>query len=185
MATRKKISASLRWQVFARDNFTCRYCGVQAGKDGVEIHADHIISVADGGDDSIDNLLTACQQCNGGKGARSLSQVPDAEGVADRMRARADSIRKQADSISVSLQQEKRLEQEAVNLKCQAYGVEQVQLDRGEKGKIVVLCREFGAETVLDWYRIAVSNGIPEWKAIRYVSGIARNVREQAGGANA
>jgi 5-methylcytosine-specific restriction endonuclease McrA len=58
MATkgRKNISASLRWQVFARDGFRCRYCGTQAGEPGVTLHADHVVSVADGGTNAFDNL---------------------------------------------------------------------------------------------------------------------------------
>ena len=48
MAKRQPVSASLRWAVFARDGFACRYCGAQAGQVCVELHADHIVSVADG-----------------------------------------------------------------------------------------------------------------------------------------
>lgn len=175
---RKPISASLRWQVFARDNFTCRYCGAQAGQEGVHLAADHVLSVADGGDNSIDNLITACQDCNGGKGARSLMALPDAEAVEQRMRERADSIRRQAESIRASIESEKELLQEAINLKCEAYQAESSRMDKGEEKHIIKLCREFGAETVLDWYRAAYRRGVSEFKAVRYVCGIARNVRK-------
>jgi 5-methylcytosine-specific restriction endonuclease McrA len=55
----------LRWQVLERDNFTCRYCGQSAPN--VVLEADHVIPVADGGDDSMENLVTACRSCNQGK----------------------------------------------------------------------------------------------------------------------
>jgi len=63
------VSPKRRWQVFARDSFTCVYCG---RKPPEVLHVDHRISVKDGGTDDLDNLVTACDECNGGKGASSL-----------------------------------------------------------------------------------------------------------------
>ena len=71
---RQSISPKLRFEVFKRDGFTCLYCG--AHPPAAILHADHIDPVANGGDNSIDNLTTACNVCNGGKGARLLSSVP-------------------------------------------------------------------------------------------------------------
>jgi hypothetical protein len=186
MPQRKDISASTRWTVFARDGFACRYCGVRAGQDGVQLHVDHVISIADGGDNSIDNLLAACQRCNGGKGAKSLRNIPEAEAVADRMKERAKSVAKQAKAMRAALTHEKELEQQAINLKCEAYRVKSTDMERGEIGHILRLCREFGAETVMDWYRAAAGRGVREHRAIKYVCGCARNVRDQqAGGSGA
>lgn len=182
MAKRKEVSASTRWQVFARDGFTCRYCGARAGQDGVELHADHLVSVADGGDNSIQNLVTACQRCNGGKGAKSLSEMPSADDVADRMAERAESITRQAEAMRQALSNEKQLHQQAVNLKCEAYEVDDTLMEKGETQIILNLCREFGAETVLSWYRTAYGRNVSERRAVRYVCGIARNVREQSEG---
>ncbi len=176
---RKGLSASLRWQVFARDAFTCRYCGVQAGDDGVILHADHLISVADGGTNAMDNLITACSRCNGGKGAKSLTSIPDASGVAERLADRAKSIHNQASQMSKVLKQKEALEQEAINLKCAAFDVSDVLMGKGESRLILNLCTEFGADTVLDWYRLAAIKRISESKAVQYVCGIARRVRER------
>lgn len=178
MPKRKSISASMRWTVFSRDSFTCRYCGVRAGQEGIVLHADHIISVADGGDDSIHNLLTACQRCNGGKGARSLKAMPDAPDIAARMADRADSIKQQAKAMRSAMEAEKELQQQAINLKCEAYGVESTHMASGETTLILSLCKEFGAETVLYWYRSAEGRRVSEYKAIKYVCGCARNSRE-------
>jgi len=68
---RKSISKTTRFEVFKRDNFTCQYCGI-SGAD-VLLEIDHMVPVKEGGDNSILNLLTACKDCNGGKGARLLS----------------------------------------------------------------------------------------------------------------
>lgn len=67
---RTAIKKSVRFEVFKRDNFTCQYCG-QAAPD-VVLHVDHINPVAGGGDNDIMNLLTACESCNLGKGARRI-----------------------------------------------------------------------------------------------------------------
>jgi hypothetical protein len=71
---RKSISKKTRFEVFKRDNFTCQYCG--AHPPAVILHVDHIKPVALGGKNHMDNYVTACQPCNSGKSAISLSQVP-------------------------------------------------------------------------------------------------------------
>lgn len=58
---------SLRWFVFKRDNYTCRYCGAR-GVD-VVLHCDHVIPSSRGGRDVPWNLVTACEHCNCSKGA--------------------------------------------------------------------------------------------------------------------
>lgn len=75
MTTRKALSKKTRFEVFKRDAFTCQYCG--AHPPGVLLHVDHIKPVAEGGKNDIDNLVTACEPCNAGKGARPLSVVPE------------------------------------------------------------------------------------------------------------
>lgn len=64
---REPIPAQLRFRVLQRDGFRCQYCGRSAA-DGAALHLDHVVPVADGGETSADNLLTACDQCNLGKG---------------------------------------------------------------------------------------------------------------------
>lgn len=75
MATKRKaIGKKVRFEIFKRDGFKCMYCG--AHPPSVLLHVDHIKPVAEGGDNSDDNLITACEPCNLGKGARSLSSAP-------------------------------------------------------------------------------------------------------------
>ena len=75
MATpRKTISKKTRFEVFKRDGFTCQYCG--AHPPAVILHVDHIVPLALGGDNHIDNYVTACAPCNLGKSATSLTDVP-------------------------------------------------------------------------------------------------------------
>lgn len=77
MAKRKTIPQSIRFEVFKRDLFTCQYCGLKAPDIILEI--DHIIPVSKGGDNSIENLVTACRQCNGGKSNKKLSELSEVE----------------------------------------------------------------------------------------------------------
>jgi hypothetical protein len=65
---RRPISLSLRFSVYERDDRTCQYCGRSAPE--VELQVDHVHPVSLGGTNRIDNLLTACRDCNIGKGAR-------------------------------------------------------------------------------------------------------------------
>lgn len=71
MAERKALSKKVRFEVFKRDKFTCQYCG--RSSPDVILHVDHIKPVKEGGTNDILNLVTACQECNAGKGARRLS----------------------------------------------------------------------------------------------------------------
>ena len=70
VAKRKGLSKKTRFEVFKRDSFTCQYCGAKAPE--VILHVDHIRPVDDGGENDILNLITSCQGCNSGKGARVL-----------------------------------------------------------------------------------------------------------------
>lgn len=71
MSKRKPLSSSTRFEVFKRDSFTCQYCGRKAPE--IILNVDHIEPVSKGGPASTFNLITSCQECNGGKGARLLS----------------------------------------------------------------------------------------------------------------
>lgn len=68
---RKSISKKTRFEVFKRDSFACQYCGKHAPE--VVLHVDHIVPVAQGGGYDLANLVTACVDCNLGKGPRELS----------------------------------------------------------------------------------------------------------------
>lgn len=61
------LSLTTRFAVLKRDRFTCIYCGAHPPQ--VEIEVDHFFPTSRGGVDHIDNLVTACIDCNRGKGA--------------------------------------------------------------------------------------------------------------------
>lgn len=67
---REQIPQGVRFDVFRRDNFTCVYCG--RGSPEVTLHCDHVVAHSKGGSDDQSNLVTACSDCNYGKGAKSV-----------------------------------------------------------------------------------------------------------------
>jgi len=65
-----EIWAKIRMSVFKRDGFTCRYCGASGGK----LECDHVIPLARGGSSDLDNLATACRDCNRSKRDKLLEE---------------------------------------------------------------------------------------------------------------
>lgn len=65
------MDRALRFSVLERDNFACQYCGRRAPDVVLEI--DHVTPKSQGGKDKLDNLVTACFDCNRGKRARILA----------------------------------------------------------------------------------------------------------------
>ena len=59
-----------RMKIYERDNYHCTYCGKQLTRFTATL--DHITPVSEGGDNSAENLKTACLQCNSRKTSRPL-----------------------------------------------------------------------------------------------------------------
>lgn len=68
------VGTKTRFEVFKRDSFTCMYCGRTPPT--VTLEVDHIHPTSKGGSDEIDNLITACWDCNSGKSDRLLTESP-------------------------------------------------------------------------------------------------------------
>jgi 5-methylcytosine-specific restriction endonuclease McrA len=67
-AHRRKIT---RRAVFARDRWTCQYCGHERGN----LTVDHVIPRSKGGSSSWENIVTCCAPCNRRKGDRLPRQA--------------------------------------------------------------------------------------------------------------
>jgi hypothetical protein len=59
-----------RIKVYERDEYKCRYCRKQLTRFTATI--DHVKAVAEGGDNSFENLVTACLDCNSRKNKRPV-----------------------------------------------------------------------------------------------------------------
>lgn len=92
MSFTPRLPDYLRFEVFKRDGFQCQYCGFCPDSRGFfrsllvlvgsivgfanckilgtpenNLEVDHIEPRCEGGEDALDNLITACKRCNGGK----------------------------------------------------------------------------------------------------------------------
>ena len=72
-----------RRAVFARDRWTCQYCGSVRGS----LTVDHVIPRSKGGASSWDNIVASCAPCNRRKGDRLPTQID----MHPRQRPRAPS----------------------------------------------------------------------------------------------
>lgn len=62
-----------RRTVLARDHYTCQYCGRQPSRKDLTV--DHILPRSRGGHSTWENVVAACQRCNGRKGNRTPEEV--------------------------------------------------------------------------------------------------------------
>lgn len=66
----------------------CAYCGHKPVR--FNLHVDHLVPTIKGGDDSLDNLMPCCPQCNNFKGGKTLEEFR-AKLMRQVARARANS----------------------------------------------------------------------------------------------
>lgn len=92
------ISKQTRFEVFKRDSFKCVYCGAAAPEALLQI--DHVKPLAEGGDDNILNLATACTPCNSGKGARELAD----NSVVERQRAQLEQLQERREQLEMLIE---------------------------------------------------------------------------------
>ena len=65
----KRVNLS-RQNVYKRDGFSCVYCGTHDN-----LTLDHVVPRSQGGRDTWENLVTACQKCNSRKGDLSPEEA--------------------------------------------------------------------------------------------------------------
>ena len=62
-----------RFNIIFRDNFECQYCGEHGSLKDLTI--DHVIPVSRGGQNTWENVVTACGPCNSKKGNKLLNEM--------------------------------------------------------------------------------------------------------------
>jgi hypothetical protein len=154
---RKPLSKALRFEVFKRDKFACQYCGAKAPE--VLLQVDHIKPVAHGGLDEIMNLVTSCAPCNGGKGARELSD----DTAVEKARGQAEELQKRREQLEMMMQWHDGLSSigdEAVDAVIGAYRrcVPGWTLEHAGRAKVQKMIRQAGVDEVLQCLRTASDN---------------------------
>lgn len=94
----RQIEQKVSWEVFRRDNYTCRYCGANDRP----LTVDHIVVWEEMGPSIPMNLISSCKKCNNKRGTMRyeawlenpyyLSMVPSltVDVIAENVRAIAD-----------------------------------------------------------------------------------------------
>jgi 5-methylcytosine-specific restriction endonuclease McrA len=59
--------------VLSRDNYTCQYCGTMPHRKHLTV--DHVVARSRGGKTTWENVVTACEKCNGRKGSRTPAEA--------------------------------------------------------------------------------------------------------------
>lgn len=79
---RERISTKTKEQVFQRDEFNCQYCGVWCYDSYIlnkkSLTVDHMLPVAIGGGNKVENLVTCCFDCNMIKGSKIFKSFDEA-----------------------------------------------------------------------------------------------------------
>lgn len=173
---RTSMSRRLRFDVFKRDSFVCQYCG--SHPPSIVLHVDHIVPVSAGGENVLENLITSCESCNLGKGARPLRLVPDRKAVdVDALREREEQA---AGYAEVMLAKRRRVDEHC-------WIVADFYLHSARKGSISVadfrsiktFVERIGVDETLEAMEIAAERAPNNHCMFRYFCGVAwRKVRE-------
>lgn len=59
--------------VLSRDNYTCQYCSITPHRKYLTV--DHVLPRSRGGKTTWENVVTACEKCNGKKGSRTPAEA--------------------------------------------------------------------------------------------------------------
>jgi len=176
---RVPVSKRQRFNIFARDGFTCRYCGKQPPH--VTLVIDHVIPVSKGGTNDDGNLATSCNECNQGK-----SNIPlpdDSMSDMDSLRLAQNRLEK---VTAAKLAIKACRAQEKLRDKIYDHVVELTGHDTWKRKNLSYLLNlfdEFGADKVAHWMSTSfvktTKYTFNEDQFCRYLGGIARQVRER------
>lgn len=179
------LSVRTRFEIFKRDDFTCRYCARKSPE--VVLEVDHVVPVCDGGTDDPMNLVTACWECNSGKGGVSLNAVLTGEDPHDRAIEILETERQLREYNAVLAAEHQRRYTDAWELI--AYWKEEQGFepdpDKGHTIARVDYHWLLGAlkwcpkEVIRDFMDAALSRGFT--RNLKYVGGCVRNWRAERG----
>lgn len=165
------VSKRVRFEIFKRDGFTCRYCGRKSPQ--VVLELDHIVPISQGGHNDPMNLATSCYDCNRGKSDKMLSEIITGEDPHDRA---LEILEKERQLKEYEIVLEQRIERIENDL---AWLLKQWRLDEEETTIVRNSLEDFSAYDLDKALRIAYSRTNGYGKSfIRYYCGIMRKWRE-------
>ncbi len=181
MATKREgIGKKLRFDVFKRDGFVCQYCG--SHPPSVVLEIDHINPVAKGGKNNLENLLTACFNCNRGKRDTPLSVVP--QSMADRAKELQERELQLAGYREIQQAHYDRIEDDAWTVVYALFGDETESVNRANLQSIRMFNARLSSLRVVEAANIARAKGLySDNKLFRYFCGVCWSMIKEENGA--
>lgn len=177
------ITKKLRFEIFKRDAFSCQYCG--QGTPDVVLELDHIHPKSKGGNDDIINLITACFDCNRGKGSKPLDDKPSRRDFEQRIQG-AGEASEQLTEHRKYLAKIRRAEDRDVISICnyweEIWDGNSVFATKG-KSDIRAFLKNHSKEEILESIDIARSKVNNSDRCFKYMCGILHNKRRARSGA--
>lgn len=168
------VSIRVRFEVFKRDNFTCRYCG-RTSPD-VVLEVDHIVPICEGGSDDAINLAASCWDCNHGKSGVPLSETLTGEDPHDRAVLILERERQLREYNAVLAVARERRETDAWELvRYWTNDPKEDSFPRREFSWLVTTLEWVPVETLREYMDSAIRADAT--RDLRYVKGCVRNLR--------
>lgn len=164
------MNKKLRFEVFKRDAFKCSYCG--RTPPAVILEADHIEPKSKGGPGTIENLITACFDCNRGKRDVPLSSIPNS--LCQTM----ELMREKEEQITAYRRLLKRIETRnckdtiSVDALFQNYFEKHKLAEHFKESSLRTFLKQLPLAEVLEAMRLACGRFNEPERAIRYFCGI-------------
>lgn len=166
-AKRKQISKKTRFEVFKRDGFKCVYCGATPSSE--LLHVDHVIAVAAGGESEMDNYCTSCVPCNLGKGARSLTDIP--QSLADKAKNVAEQEAQIVGYQAILGSRRERLESETWKV-VWVLEPSAASFNRGDFQSIKKFVEKLGVDETIDSMEAAIARDFNRSRTMKYFYGV-------------
>jgi len=166
------ISKKIRFEVFKRDGFQCAYCGKTPPEAILEV--DHIKPKSKKGTDDINNLITACFDCNRGKRNIELDKIPNKINDNSEILKEKENQLKEYRKLILSVRRRINNEIKKVENKFQEYFPENIFTDK-PKISIKQFLEILDVYTIIDAMELACLRINDPNRAIKYFYGICWN----------
>lgn len=175
------ISKKLRFEVFKRDGFQCQYCGKSPPEAILEV--DHIVPKKRGGKDEIDNLITACFDCNRGKGSKELNIAPET------LERKKEILKEKQIQLKEFFKYQEKINEEiqemVLRLSVQWEELSENEYSLTDHGKLSIknLLKKFTYTEILEAMEMSANNQRIDWDGkFSYMCGILWNKKRQREG---
>lgn len=167
------MDKKIRFEVFKRDGFKCAYCGKAPPEVALEV--DHITPKSQNGTSDINNLLTACFDCNRGKKAIPLDKIPNQLTQNLEILKEKEAQIKEYEKFTKKIRER---EDEYISKLCNVYTTyfpEWVFSESFREATLRRFVRRLPFDTILDFLHTACSRKRDKDLAIPYFCGICWN----------